>query len=781
MAVMELWRRRDLEGAVKTEYIDGNFFSQDSVGNLVGVKVYKDGAEVALTGSVTGYCVLPSGETVSVAGTRSGNQASILVPQSALAYTGPLGITLKLIDGNTITTLMSIIVVVCRSKTDTVITPSSQIITDWSNQIAAALQEVEDASAEQDEKIDDLKSALVPQVNSLTDDVYGTPNYTVGIRLNRDGTTTEDLSYCTTPYIETTAGAVRFYYGNYSSLIFFVEYDSNKNFLNYYGASPNDVSRNIPALQSSTAYVRFTFNANYAGKLTRGSAIKWEATRTGGINNSIENIEDDIESIATDKSIQHTFTPEITSLTYGYVEKNGNVNTSPGSPSYYSNKIPVQQDDVLTRISGETVRMVCAYNGDTAVTSAGTNDAVTSYTVPSGIDSIVVSISGINSQSAAERIFAEIRITRNETRFAIITDDTFESPFYPASAKAVGTALQALENQIFANNQCYTWRGSLLANIAQDMGVAFAPKIGFSCGLYGELSGTFGGLTLQFDAYSPNQIIVSYDSTTDAEKVTVLFKSRFIGDARREINMKVENTFSIMVYADNPNTIKVTIYSNGVKETVEANFSITAYEPFQIINGNSALSDVIFTIGCATINHSVWVFGDSYLGMKDGDTARWPHYAYENGYVKNAMFCGSTGSGSEEFNLWYDSLIAIGRPKTVVCCMGMNYPSDGTTAPTSTWKTDIEKLIAESQVQGFDLILATIPSIPTKNNEQKNAYVRNSGYRYIDFAKAVGAQADGTWYAGMLASDNVHPTITGAIALYSMAISSVPELTYDYK
>lgn len=160
MAVMELWRRRDLEGTVKPEYVDGNFFTQDSVGNLVGVKCYKDGAEVALTGSVTGYCVLPSGETVSVAGTRSGNQASILVPQSALAYTGPLGITLKLIDGNTITTLMSIIVVVYRSKTDTVITPSSQIITDWANQIAAALQEVEDASAAQDVKIADLKSAF---------------------------------------------------------------------------------------------------------------------------------------------------------------------------------------------------------------------------------------------------------------------------------------------------------------------------------------------------------------------------------------------------------------------------------------------------------------------------------------------------------------------------------------------------------------------------------------------------------------------------------------------
>lgn len=192
MAVMELWRRRDLEGAVKTEYVDGNFFTQDSAGNLVGVRVYSGGAEAALTGSVTGYCVLPSGETVEVAGSRSGNEASILVPQSALAYTGPLGITLKLVDGNTITTLMSIIVVVYRSKTDTVITPSSQIITDWANQISAALQEVEDASAAQDAKIDDLKSALVNDNNfdCIADGVTFTDTTHNGVTFvrNSDGT-----------------------------------------------------------------------------------------------------------------------------------------------------------------------------------------------------------------------------------------------------------------------------------------------------------------------------------------------------------------------------------------------------------------------------------------------------------------------------------------------------------------------------------------------------------------------------------------------------------------
>ena len=169
MARMELWRRRDLEGIVKTEYVDGNFFSQDSSGNLVGVEVYKNGAEETLTGSVTGYCILKDGTTVSVAGTRTGNKAYILVPQSALAYEGPLGIVLKLIDDTVITTLLSIVVVVYKSKTDTVITPSAQIITDWSNAIADALQEVEDAVAAQDAEIEDFED----EVNGKLDELNG--------------------------------------------------------------------------------------------------------------------------------------------------------------------------------------------------------------------------------------------------------------------------------------------------------------------------------------------------------------------------------------------------------------------------------------------------------------------------------------------------------------------------------------------------------------------------------------------------------------------------------
>ena len=160
--------------------------------------------------------------------------------------------------------------------------------------------------------------------------------------------------------------------------------------------------------------------------------------------------------------------------------------------------------------------------------------------------------------------------------------------------------------------------------------------------------------------------------------------------------------------------------------------------------------------------------------------ARWAYYLNINDFTKNVMLCGSTGSGATESALWLESLLSLKTPQKIVWCMGMNYASDSGSA-NSAWLNQVQALEALCEKRGIERILATIPSVPSLNHEYKDAYVRSSGYRYIDFAKAVGAQSDGTWITGMLSNDNVHPTEKGAIALYNMAIASVPELTYDYR
>ena len=145
MAQIERWYEQDLKKPVQVQAIGGNVFSLDNNGTLIGVRVYDNGEAAELSGSVTAYCTLADGQTVSVAGTREENRVYFSMPQSALAVPGTIKIVVKLTEDTTITTLAALIGTVYRSRSDTIITPSSQVITDWSQQIAAEIQNCVDA------------------------------------------------------------------------------------------------------------------------------------------------------------------------------------------------------------------------------------------------------------------------------------------------------------------------------------------------------------------------------------------------------------------------------------------------------------------------------------------------------------------------------------------------------------------------------------------------------------------------------------------------------------
>lgn len=144
MANIETWFDQDLMKPVQVRNL-GNIFNQDSLGNLIGVRVKKNGEDFTLSGAVNGYCIIADGSTVPVVGTRSGNKASIILPASAYSINGPIAIAIKLTDGNAITTLAACVGIVTRSRTGVQIDPG-QTVTDWTNQIAAELQAVQDAA-----------------------------------------------------------------------------------------------------------------------------------------------------------------------------------------------------------------------------------------------------------------------------------------------------------------------------------------------------------------------------------------------------------------------------------------------------------------------------------------------------------------------------------------------------------------------------------------------------------------------------------------------------------
>ena len=176
------------------------------------------------------------------------------------------------------------------------------------------------------------------------------------------------------------------------------------------------------------------------------------------------------------------------------------------------------------------------------------------------------------------------------------------------------------------------------------------------------------------------------------------------------------------------------------------------------------------------INQKIWLYGDSYLGYLSED--RWLTYMLEWGFT-SWMSDSRPGGNSAEGAVSLTNDLKIGKPKYILLLNGMNDGGDAdVNTPSTIWMSNMEKVALLAK--DVELILATIPSVPTINHEAKNAWVRNSGYRYIDFANAVGADANGTWKSGMLHGDGVHPTILGAKALASQVLVDFPEIMVNF-
>ena len=171
----------------------------------------------------------------------------------------------------------------------------------------------------------------------------------------------------------------------------------------------------------------------------------------------------------------------------------------------------------------------------------------------------------------------------------------------------------------------------------------------------------------------------------------------------------------------------------------------------------------------------IWLFGDSYLSFPD--PARWPSYLFRDGYADNLLIAGFSGMptqrGLEEFKM----AIEKGTPEFVVWCLGMNNGDNRETgAINQGWLDSTKEFLEICKERGITPILSTIPNTPKVYNQPKNDWVIASGYRYVDFNRAVGADKDENWYPEMLFTDKVHPMRRGAEALYSQVLVDFPEI-----
>ena len=166
---------------------------------------------------------------------------------------------------------------------------------------------------------------------------------------------------------------------------------------------------------------------------------------------------------------------------------------------------------------------------------------------------------------------------------------------------------------------------------------------------------------------------------------------------------------------------------------------------------------------CLSYQNDIWFFGDSYFDTTT--TYRWPYYMVEDGYT-DVFFNGHPGRNTQDALEDFKKALEFSIPKYVVWCMGMNN-GDSENGVNANYKKATEEMLSICEEYGITPILSTIPNTPTAINVHKNEWVKSSGYRYVDFAKAVNAEDKGSsWDEGMLGGDKVHPAPLGAEALY---------------
>ena len=163
MAQIETWLNQEMTQAVKVRYLDGNLFSMDNAGNLIGVKLTKDGTDYSGGGTVSANVIRSDGGTVAVSGALSGNTATVVLPQAAYAVPGVVSIVMKLTVSGEVTTIAAVVANVYESTTSTTVDPGTIIPS-----VQALISQIDTAVASIPADYSSLWTSLAPAFSTST-------------------------------------------------------------------------------------------------------------------------------------------------------------------------------------------------------------------------------------------------------------------------------------------------------------------------------------------------------------------------------------------------------------------------------------------------------------------------------------------------------------------------------------------------------------------------------------------------------------------------------------
>lgn len=528
-----------------------------------------------------------------------------------------------------------------------------------------------------------------------------------------------------------------------------------KNMIAELGAGYQYMGLATPATNPGTPDANVFYLASEAGTYTNFGGIvinegevcalvwngTWTKQMTGAATaDKLNQLGQEVDDIYRIQKYDKNIYPELVG-TAGFVYIDGSI--SPGGTTYfYTQKLSVNPGDVVS--CNFALRFVAAYSGNTVLSDKGAQN-VFSYTVPDGVNAIIPTI----TRDVAEVSKARLNIVGINNRPITIID-----PVQCTWTVKIKYLAGATDLPVVAN--CHNKKGARYTAF-------FNITDAFTTGQYV----TFGKGRTEYGS--------SYVKV-DATKVYVYNNGSETLSYSHELTIKDYLYIEILVGQHANQRAIIRVCTNGGQ-----NYRDDRGAGLEFVNSVGTVSfycikdayNLVCSYCVTDLFKDVIVFGDSYVSLQD--TSRWTDMLLRRSLSGFAISGFSGGTSSDEIT----SFLTIGKmrmPGTVIWAMGMNDPDNEDSVNTS-WKECVEEVMQYCKDNGNELILCTIPNCPSIRHTFKNEYVRNSGYKVIDFARAVNADIyPSSWYDGMLSVDNVHPTQEGAMCLASEVMAVVPKL-----
>ena len=283
---------------------------------------------------------------------------------------------------------------------------------------------------------------------------------------------------------------------------------------------------------------------------------------------------------------------------------------------------------------------------------------------------------------------------------------------------------------------------------------------------------SFSGKLTSFDEMSvgfgtsTNSIAVKVDATN----VYIIKNGNQLGGLEIAHGLNISDFINITFERDlvTPKVVVSTI-SGLFVHTMSPFENIEFYGlPIATMGAGTVVTNAILRATSNRFNKPIWVCGDSYVSLYG---ERWTKQMINTIGEDNFLLIGLAGGTSSQIYSDLTKALALGTPKFLTWCLGMN-------DSYAKWLETFESLKTLCSQNGIELILQTIP-IPnlstSSNQKQINTAIKASGYRYVDAALAMSPNSSYPWYDGFANKDGVHTTILGAKILASRFLSDFPE------